>query len=63
MPTKMTPKQLTDAGIALYGERGWQGKLAESLGVDGSTIRRWVSGSVPITTTAAAAIRCFLKNK
>ena len=63
MRPKMTPKQLTEAGRALYGERGWQTRMAEELGVDGSTIRRWVSGAVPVTATAAAAIRCFLRQK
>ena len=57
---KMTPKQLTEAAIKLYGERGWQTRLAEELGVDGSTVRRWISGAVPVTATAAAAVRCFV---
>lgn len=61
MPTKqMTSAELAKAGRKLYGERGWQTRLAEALGVDGSTVRRWVSGAVPVPTTAAAAIRCFL---
>lgn len=55
----MTPDELKSAGQALYG-RGWQTRLAEALGADGSTVRRWVSGAVPVPNIAAAAIRCFL---
>jgi DNA-binding transcriptional regulator YdaS (Cro superfamily) len=54
----MTPDELKEAGRALFGN-GWQTRLAEQLGVDGSTVRRWVSGAVPIPNPAAAAIRCF----
>ena len=61
MPLSMTPNQLAEAGRKLYGERGWQTRMAEALGVDGSTVRRWVSGAVPVPTTAAAALRCFLE--
>lgn len=60
MSSNMTPKQLSEACVKLYGERGWQTRLAEALGVDGSTVRRWVSGAVPIPNPAAAAIDCFL---
>lgn len=56
----MSPDELKEAGRALYGN-GWQTRLAENLGVDGSTVRRWVSGSVPVPNPAAAAIRCFLE--
>lgn len=59
MPLKMTAKQLTEIGEKLYG-RGWQTRMAEALGVDPSTVRRWVSGAVPVPTTAAAALRCFV---
>lgn len=60
MPLKMTPKQLTEAGEKLYGDRAWQTRMAEALGVDPSTVRRWVSGAVPVPTTVAAALNCFL---
>lgn len=55
----MTPKELSDAGRELYGY-GWQTRLAEALGVDGSTVRRWVSGALPIPGPVSAAVRCFL---
>jgi DNA-binding transcriptional regulator YdaS (Cro superfamily) len=57
----MTPADLKSAGEALYGKWGWQTRLAEALGVDGSTVRRWLSGVVPVTGPAAAAIKCFLR--
>lgn len=63
MSLKMTPQQLAEVGVELYGERAWQTRMAESLGVDGSTVRRWVSGAVPVPTTATAALRCFLERK
>lgn len=63
MSLNMKPKELAEIGVELYGERGWQTRMAEALGVDGSTVRRWVSGAVPVPTTAAAALRCFLERK
>lgn len=59
----MTPDELRKAGIELYGDWGWQTRLAEALGVDGSTVRRWVSGAVPIPNPVAAAIDCFVGRK
>lgn len=55
----MKPDELTRLAIKVYGERGWQARLAEALAVDGSTVRRWVSGAAPIPGPVAAAIRCF----
>ena len=56
----MTADELKSAGRELFGH-GWQTRLAEQLGVDGSTVRRWVSGAVPVPNPAAAAIRAFLQ--
>ena len=58
----MSPKELKSAGERLYGY-GWQTRLAEALAVDGSTVRRWVSGAVAVPGPAAAAIRCFRERK
>lgn len=55
----MNADELKEAGRELFGH-GWQTRLAERLGVDGSTVRRWVSGAVPVPNPAAVAIRCFL---
>lgn len=58
----MTPEELKKIGKKLYGY-GWQTRMAEALEVDGSTVRRWVSGAVPIPGPAAAALRCFMREK
>lgn len=55
----MKPNELAEICRDLYGGYGWQTRLAEELEVDGSTVRRWVSGAVPIPGPVAAAVRCF----
>lgn len=57
----MSPTELRKACVTIYGDRGWQDQLAAALSVDGSTVRRWVSGAVRVPGPAAAAIRCFLQ--
>lgn len=56
----MNRDEFIETGMRLYG-RGWQTKLAASLGVDGSTVRRWVAGSVPVPGPVAAAVKCFVE--
>lgn len=58
----MTPKELKKIGVKLYGY-GWQTRLAEDLGVDGSTVRRWISGVVPIPNPVVIAIKCLASHK
>ena len=55
----MTSQELAEIGCQLYGKWGWQTRMAEALGVDGSTVRRWVSGAVPVPGPVAAALLCF----
>jgi hypothetical protein len=56
----VTAKELVRIGHKLYGSHGWQTAMATALGVDTSTIRRWIyADSVP--GPAAAALRCFLE--
>lgn len=60
----MNSSELAEACREIYGGYGWQTKLARDLDVDGSTVRRWVSGAVPtIPGPVAAAVRCFLDRK
>jgi hypothetical protein len=48
-------------GEALFGAWGWQTRLAEALEVDGSTVRRWVSGAVPVPGPVKVAMRLMLE--
>jgi plasmid maintenance system antidote protein VapI len=56
----VTPTELREAGVRLYGKWGWQTRLAEALHVDSSTVRRWISGAVPISTTVEFAVKHLL---
>ena len=57
----MTRDELRQAGEQLYGGWGWQTRLAAAIEVDGSTVRRWLSGAVPISGIAAVAINGLLR--
>lgn len=59
----MTSQELRDAGVALFGKWGWQTKMAVALRVDGSTVRRWVSGAVPVPGPAEVAIELMLRSE
>jgi len=43
----MTPTTLNRVGTALYGGF-WQTQLADDLGVNPRTLRRWLAGEIPI---------------
>lgn len=51
----MTKEELINAGKYLYGDH-WMAPLARDLGVNYSTIKRWKSGTVPISQVTAMAI-------
>jgi hypothetical protein len=59
----MTPAELRKACVTLYGEKAGQTRLAEALEVDPSSVRRWISGAVPIPGPVAAAVKCFLARR
>jgi plasmid maintenance system antidote protein VapI len=61
----MTRDELVEAGVRLNGGKpwGWQSRLAEALGVDGSTVRRWVSGASAISSRTEMAINALLREK
>ena len=59
----MTPEQLRDVGEQLYGNWGWQTKMAEILRVDSSTVRRWLSGKVAIPGPVEVALELLLKEE
>jgi len=56
-----TPTDLRAAGEALFGAWGWQTRLAEALEVDGSTVRRWLSGAAQIPNPVKVALRLMLE--
>jgi len=51
----MTSEQLRQAGIEVFGRRGWTSDLAVCLGVHRTTIYRWLGG-VPIHSAIEASI-------
>jgi DNA-binding transcriptional regulator YiaG len=59
----MSPAELRAIGEELYGRWGWQTKLARALRVDGSTVRRWISGASSIPGPAQVAMELLLQRK
>jgi hypothetical protein len=57
----MTGNELKQAGIDLFGERGWQSALSEHLGVDRTQIWRYVTTN-KVPGPVAAAVNCWLEN-
>lgn len=56
----MTADTLRAIGEELFGTWGWQTKLAKALRVDGSTVRRWISGATAIPGPAEVALELLL---
>lgn len=59
----MTPEQLREVGERLFGNWGWQTRMAEVLRVDPSTVRRWLSGKVAIPGPALVALELLIKEQ
>ena len=66
MHSRMSPKELRDAGARLvarwpdtYG-RGWQTALALELGVSPRTVRYWLAGRSRIPVVVGRALRLIL---
>jgi hypothetical protein len=59
----LSADDLRVVGEALFGSWGWQTRLAEVLEVDGSTVRRWVSGAVSVPGPAKVALRLMLERQ
>ena len=57
----MSPDELRAMGERLWGRWGWQTRMAETLRVDGSTVRRWLSGASTIPGPAEVALELLLK--
>lgn len=56
----MSPDALRQIGEALWGRWGWQTRMAERLLVDGSTVRRWLSGATHIPGPATVALELLI---
>lgn len=59
----MMPDSLRQVGEYLYGNWGWQTRMAEALKVDSSTVRRWLSGKVTIPGPVEVALGLMVKEK
>lgn len=59
----MTPDELRHIGEELFGAWGWQTKIAKALRVDGSTVRRWISGATAIPGPAEVALELLIQVK
>lgn len=59
-PSDMTAHDLAAIGEILFGKR-WQQPLAQHIGVNRSTINRWVNGQRAIPIPEAMAIRSLVK--
>jgi len=59
----MKPSELRALCVEIYGAKGWQTRLAEALKRDPSTVRRWVSGAVPIPEPVAIAVEALAERK
>ncbi|CAB4122831.1 HTH_XRE domain containing protein [uncultured Caudovirales phage] len=52
----MKPDEFAARTSAVLGERGWQTRLAKALGIDPSTVRRWMNGSIAVPEYAVAVV-------
>ncbi len=52
----MNGQTLKETAIRIFGERGWQTRLAEFLDRDVSTVRRWTSGQIPVPGPVERAV-------
>lgn len=56
----MTSDELRAAAIELFGAAGFTAKLAAKLGVQRSSVHRYVTGQLPVPGPVAAAVECWL---
>jgi len=55
----VTPSEIIEAGERLFGPR-WRQPLADALGVDIATLRRWTSAQIAIPKRVALAVQFLL---
>ena len=56
----MTAIDLRDAAIEIFGRRGWTTRLAECLGIDRTTVYRYINAQTPIPGPVDAAVKGWL---
>lgn len=63
MSKPMKTTQFIKTCRSLYGETGWQDRLAKAIHVDSSSVRRWTSGAVPVPGAVAAFLKAAVEVK
>jgi hypothetical protein len=58
----VTPSELIQAGERLYGA-GWRQPLADALGVNIATLRRWTGGYIAIPRRTELAVQNLIVAK
>lgn len=56
----MTSDELRAAAVEMFGDRGYTTDLALRLGVERSSVHRYMSGQLPVPGPVAAAVLCWL---
>jgi hypothetical protein len=58
----MKPEALEQVGEALYGAQ-WRTALAQQLGINERTVRRWSAGTSPIPDGVAVDVRKLVRDR
>lgn len=53
---QLTGDEFAKRASAALGGHGWKTLMADAMGKDKSTVRRWVSGDEPVPTYAIAVL-------
>lgn len=56
LPASLSPSEIQDLAIFVFGPTGWKSPLARALNVSLSTAKRWARGESPIDGAAIAAL-------
>ena len=59
----MDKYRLEKIGVELFGNWGWQTRIAEELGVNISTVKRWLAGVTPVPQPVRLALQYILLKK
>jgi len=58
----VSPDELRQAAIRLFGERGWVAALALHLGVERTQVWRYLNGRTAVPGPVEAAVKCWLRS-